>query len=29
VLQPECIRIIHTYWTIELIMDTPDDKFAI
>jgi hypothetical protein len=29
VLQPECIIVIHTYWTVESTMDTPADKFAI
>jgi hypothetical protein len=29
VLQPECIKVIHTYWTIESTMDTPANKFSI
>jgi hypothetical protein len=28
-LQPKCISVIHTYWTIQSIVDTPTDKFAI
>jgi hypothetical protein len=29
VLKPECIRVIHTHWTIESIIDTPANEFAI
>jgi uncharacterized membrane protein YjdF len=28
-LKHECIRFIHTHWTIESTMNTPTDKFAI
>jgi hypothetical protein len=28
-LKPECIRFVHTYWTIESTMDTPASKFTI
>jgi hypothetical protein len=28
-LKPECIRFIHTQWTIELTMETPADEFVI
>jgi hypothetical protein len=29
VLKPECIRFVHTHWTIESTMDTLADKFVI
>jgi hypothetical protein len=29
VLQPKCISIIHTYWIIQSIMNTPNGKFVI